>query len=214
MGQLLAVGGCANSCLDTQEGLDACIQPFYDEMQCTADDFVLAVNGNLVVKLEMQMTFTEELDTDEVAAASGAIEDTVADESGIDADYVTASMTLVDDSRRHLLSISYNVLIVITIPAADLDGADDTLLAALVTLDEIVASDASLDELTAAITSNDELTAINGGEAPGATTPTLDTVGDFPTQPTEEPTPEPASASMVSPALGLLVSAVCVAASL
>ena len=50
MEQVLAVGGCANSCLDTQEALDACIKPSYDEMQCTADDFVLAVNGDEVTE--------------------------------------------------------------------------------------------------------------------------------------------------------------------
>jgi len=50
MEQLVAVGGCANSCLDTQEALDACIKPSYDEMQCTADDFVLAVNGDEVTE--------------------------------------------------------------------------------------------------------------------------------------------------------------------
>jgi len=217
MEQLVAVGGCANSCLDTQEALDACIKPYYDELQCTADDFVLAVNptmtGALVITLSMQMTFTEELDTDEVATASGAIEATVAEESGIDEEYVTATMTLADDQRRHLLSISYDVSIVITVLAADLDGADDALLAAIGTLEELVESDASLEELTAAITSDDIIKELNGGDEPGATTPShQSTVGDFPIQPTEEP--EPASASMVSPAFGLLVSAVCVAASL
>jgi hypothetical protein len=198
--------GCA-PCFPAAPTLEPTPSPTEATTEATTEE------GDLVVKLEMQMTFTEELDTDEVAAASGAIEVTVADESGIDADYVTATMTLADDGgRRHLLSISYDVLIVITIPAADLEGADDTLLAALVTLDEIVASDAGLEELTAAITSNEELVEINGGDAIVATTPTLETVGDFPIQVTVEP--QPASASMVSPALGLLVSAVCVAASL
>lgn len=214
MEQLVAVGGCANSCLDTQEALDACIKPHYDELQCTADDFVLAVNptmtGALVITLSMQMTFTEELDTDEVATASGAIEATVAEESGIDEEYVTATMTLADDQRRHLLSISYDVSIVITFQAEDL--ADDTLLPAIGTLEELVGSDASLEELTAAITSDDTIKELNGGDEPGVTALSQDSAGDFPIQPTEEP--EPASASMVSPALGLLVSAVCVAASL
>jgi hypothetical protein len=175
--------------------------------------------------LNMQMTVTEELDTDGVATASGAFEATVAEESGIDEEYITATMTLADDRRRHLLSISYDVSIVITIPAADLDGADDTLLAAIGTLEELVGSDASLEELTAAITSDDTMKELNGGDEPGVTSLSLQvpdapgctrggcglaTAGDFPIQPTEEP----ASASVVSPALGLLVSAVCVAASL
>ena len=111
----------------------------------------------------------------------------------------------------HLLSISYDVSIVITFQAEDL--ADDTLLAAIGTLEELVGSDASLEELTAAITSDDIIKELNGGDEPGVTALSPEgTAGDFPVQPTEEP--EPASASMVSPALGLLVSAVCVAASL
>jgi hypothetical protein len=43
---LLADGGCAHSCLDTQELLDTCLQPYYDQLMCTEEDFVLALESD------------------------------------------------------------------------------------------------------------------------------------------------------------------------
>jgi len=42
--ELTIEGGCANSCLDTSGLLEACVQPHYDRLECTEDDFVLEVS--------------------------------------------------------------------------------------------------------------------------------------------------------------------------
>jgi hypothetical protein len=129
-----------------------------------------------VVTIEMDMTFVEELDDDEVEMATGAIKTSAAEDAGLDEDYVEATMTLQETAgRRHLLNIAYKIEIVITIPAADLEGTDDVTLA-LVASVETMTSTENLEALTSTITSSPDVVAINGGVEPPATVTDVTTV--------------------------------------
>lgn len=172
----------------------------------------------LVVSVELEATFTKVLETTEVATATDAIETSMAENWKLDRDYVEATMTLGTVGRRHLLNIVYEIVIVITIPAEDLEGADVELLASV---DAMTAAETSADffeAVAANIASNTVIIAINGGTEPTSTVVTVTiveavlVVNDDPTEAPTETTPS--SASIVSPAFGLLVSAVCVVASL
>ena len=61
---LLQIGGCAASCLDTQDGLTQCIEPFYNMLGCTAEDFVLQVNEEPTDLCDTCLAFSECFDAD------------------------------------------------------------------------------------------------------------------------------------------------------
>jgi hypothetical protein len=64
LNHLLQIGGCAASCLDTQEGLAQCIEPEYYELECTVEDFVLQVNEELSNPCDACGAFSECFDAD------------------------------------------------------------------------------------------------------------------------------------------------------
>jgi hypothetical protein len=125
MEPLIAADGCANSCLDTAELLDACVQEIYDNLGCTESDFVLVVNEaptdepETVVEVEVTLilTYEEELTESQIGDACDAIVDGakgyIIDETSLDPDKITCEMDLVESRRRLLAGVSYSALITI-----------------------------------------------------------------------------------------------------
>jgi hypothetical protein len=202
--------------------------------------FAPLVSSPLVITISMELTFERELGDDEIEDESIAIETSVADEGGFTMDYVAVTMLLRSDSttsERRLLSIVYDTSVVISIPAADITGDDEATLSLVASVEKIT-SDGGLTALTdaikskstvgaeAVVTNVDRAEAIHITEEPTwvptaapTNAPTKVPTANptkMPTtvptvNPTEYPDSTPGSATKLSSAFGLLISAVCVA---
>ncbi len=73
----------------------------------------------LEIKMNAAITFDNKLESKQITEVTDAMEGKVADDLNIPQSYVTAEMTETKNGRRRLLAVKYEVVIIISIPAAE-----------------------------------------------------------------------------------------------
>jgi hypothetical protein len=172
------------------------------------------------VTITVAVTFENKLDEEQINEVSDAMGETVADDLGISKKFVKADMT-EKDARRHLLAITYEVVIIVSIPGAEAAKivAENPKMAELSDPRKIAAVSTSFEKSLGDIP---ELKAANGGNAVTvavkveltltlALTLTLTLTLTTKVELVSAGTSEPSSAVKVSSAFGLVASALYVA---